>query len=85
MKDGLGTTRGSFHRPAIKPGDMGEAMKDEKEKKDYDSEMVALRLIAKMVDYDRRLDEKPEQSEAERRHVAFLRAMRDAGFIPTMN
>jgi hypothetical protein len=38
-----------------------------------------------MVDYERRIDEKPEPSEAERRHVAFLRAMREAGLLPTFN
>jgi hypothetical protein len=60
-------------------------MKDTTGKKGYEAEEVALRLIAKMVDYERRIDEKKEPSEAERRHVAFLRAMREAGLLPTFN
>jgi hypothetical protein len=60
-------------------------MKDKNIQNEQDAEKVALRLIAKMVDYERRIDEKPEPSEAERRHVAFLRAMREAGLLPTFN
>ena len=60
-------------------------MKDNTKRKEHDAEKVALRLIAKMVDYERRIDEKEQPSEAELRHVAFLRAMRDAGLLPTFN
>jgi hypothetical protein len=60
-------------------------MNDKNGKREFEAEKVALRLIAKMVDYERRIDEKQDPSEAERRHVAFLRAMRDAGLIPTIN
>jgi hypothetical protein len=44
-----------------------------------DSERVALRLIMKMVAYEAAIDEKPEQSAAEKRHVEFLRAFRAVG------
>lgn len=45
-----------------------------------DSEKLALCLVRKMVGYEREIDSKPVQTQAEKRHVAFLRALRVAGY-----
>lgn len=44
-----------------------------------DSRSLAFALVRKMVAYQNEIDRKTCPSKAEQRHVAFLRALRNAG------
>lgn len=54
-------------------------MKTKKSTKEIESQTLALALIRKMVAYEQNIDRKSDKSKAEMRHVAFLRALRNAG------
>lgn len=47
-------------------------------KKPASSEVVALALVKQMVRYEQSIDRKAEKTQAELRHLAFLRSLREA-------
>ena len=45
--------------------------------KKVESKKVAIALVNKMISYEQKIDAKKNKSEAESRHIAFLRALKN--------